>query len=214
MEVFFSIITSYPVAVYTFILLVVTIYWLIAILGMVDIDVLDLPDIDADFQVDSVGLEGLAGLFVKLGLHGIPITVLLSILTLFGWWIAYFLVWVLPFELTGFSSVVFGSVILFGSFVLAMPICRVVVKPLKPLFFKAMAKSTKSIIGQTAVLRTSRVDMKFGQAELNDAGAGLILNVRAEESDSLKINKGDRIVLLEYLENEHAYRVIPERDFY
>ena len=46
---------------------------------------------------------------------------------------------------------------------------------------------------------------------LEDGGAGLILKVRADEALGLK--RGDRVVLLEYLEAQHAYRVITEDEF-
>jgi hypothetical protein len=46
---------------------------------------------------------------------------------------------------------------------------------------------------------------------LEDGGAGLILRVRADEA--LGFKRGDRVVLLEYLAAEHAYRVITEEEF-
>ena len=50
MEAFFANIFSYPTVFFTVILLVLAVYWLFAILGMVDIDVLDL-DMDVDLKL-------------------------------------------------------------------------------------------------------------------------------------------------------------------
>ena len=67
------------------------------------------------------------------------------------------------------------------------------------------------MLGQTAVVRSGRVTLSHGEALLENGGAGLILRVRADEACGFK--RGDRVVLLEYLEAEHAYRVITEDEF-
>jgi len=104
-----------------------------------------------------------------------------------------------------------GLVVMIGALVLAVPIASTLCRPLRPLFLKAEATSTRSVIGQTAVVRSGRVTAGQGEAVLEDGGAGLILKVRADEALGLK--RGDRVVLLEYLEAQHAYRVITEDEF-
>jgi len=46
MDPFYQNISSFPTAIFTFLLAVVTLYWVVAVLGLVDIDVLDfdIPD--------------------------------------------------------------------------------------------------------------------------------------------------------------------------
>ena len=73
------------------------------------------------------------------------------------------------------------------------------------------AISSKSVLGQVAVVRSGRVTASHGEAVLEDGGAGLILRVRADEA--LGFKRGDRVVLLEYLAAEHAYRIITEEEF-
>jgi len=85
------------------------------------------------------------------------------------------------------------------------------VRPLRPLFLKLEATTSKSVLGQVAIVRSGRVTAAQGEATLEDGGAGLILRVRADEAHGFK--RGDRVVLLEYLEAEHAYRVITEDEF-
>lgn len=218
MEIFIILITSYPVVIYTFLLCLVVFYWLVACLGMVDIDILDFAssDIDADFEVGTqgeAGAEGLAGLLMKLGLNGVPVTVILSLLILLSWLISYFAAYfffhLLPLGLVRY---LIGTGVLIGAWMLALPTTALLIKPLKPLFKKLEGATPQSILGQAAVVRTSRVDDRFGEASFNDGGAGLILKIRSNTPNTLK--SGDRVVLLEYLEDQHAYRVIPERDFY
>ncbi|MNQ46815.1 hypothetical protein D3C85_606410 [compost metagenome] len=60
-------------------------------------------------------------------------------------------------------------------------------------------------------MRSGTVSPQFGEADLDDQGAGLILRVRADAAQGFK--RGDRVVLLQYLEAEHAYRVVSEDEF-
>ena len=60
-------------------------------------------------------------------------------------------------------------------------------------------------------MRTSRVDENFGEATLDDGGAGLILKVRSAENETFV--KGDCVVILERLNNDTIYRVISEKEF-
>ncbi len=67
------------------------------------------------------------------------------------------------------------------------------------------------MLGQTAVVRTSRVDNDFGEAVLEDGGAGLILKVRSAGED--RFTKGDRVVIFEKMGDDTVYRVISEAEF-
>ena len=79
-------------------------------------------------------------------------------------------------------------------------------------FFKEDERNhQKNIVGQVAIVRSSRVDTKFGEAILEDGGAGLLLKVRALEGE--KFTYKDRVVLLEYIPAQHAYTVISEAEF-
>lgn len=182
MEGFLQTALSFPTVLFSFLLILAIIYWGIVALGMVEIDVLDL---DAESVVDGAGqAEGLAALLAKLKLNGVPVTLVLTLLSFFAWFLCYFVqLW------------------------LAATLCR----PLRPLFRKLESTSSKSVLGQVAVVRSGRVTLQHGEALLEDGGAGLILKVRAEENKGFK--RGDRVVLLEYLEAEHAYRVVTEEEF-
>ena len=87
MTEYISVITGFPTVVFTVILGLVFLYWMLAIIGAVDIDVLD---IDVDIETDASSVGGLTGLLSTLGLSGPPITVILSILVVFSWLFSYF----------------------------------------------------------------------------------------------------------------------------
>jgi hypothetical protein len=92
-----------------------------------------------------------------------------------------------------------------------VPLTAVLCRPLRRLFRKLEAPLARSLLGQVATVRSGTVSPRFGEADLDDQGAGLILRIRAEESAGFR--RGDRVVLLEYLEGEHAYRVLGEDEF-
>ena len=104
-----------------------------------------------------------------------------------------------------------GLLVALAALALAVPPSALLCRPLRPLFLKLQATTSKSVLGQIAVVRSGRVTLQHGEAVLEDGGAGLILRVRADEARGFK--RGDRVVLLEYLEGEHAYRVITEDEF-
>jgi hypothetical protein len=217
MDPFYQNIASFPTVFFTFFLVVCLLYWLVAVLGFVDLDILDfdIPDVDGELGTNKTDLstpDMLAGLMLKLGLNGVPTTVIVSFMALFGWFICYFVVHfffgIIP---DGVLRYLAGLPVLLGSLYVSALITAQVIKPLRPLFKSATAHTKKEVLGQTAVVRTSRLDSGFGEVFLEDGGAGLIFKARATDNKVFK--KGDKVVLFEYLEEEHAYRVISEDEF-
>lgn len=210
MDPFYNNIFSFPTAVFTFLLCFCIVFWLISLLGVVDIDIfdLDLPDPDGDIGASGV----VAGLLMKLGLYGVPITVIVTLVSFFGWIISFLLVYLtfgfLPFD---WLSYVAGIPVLLISLYGACFITGKIIVRIRKFFPKAEQETVKTVLGQVATVRTTRVDKGFGEAYLDDGGAGLIVKVRATGEDIFE--KGDRVVLLEYMANTHTYRVISEEEF-
>lgn len=208
MDPFYRNIASFPTVVFTFGLAVSMLYWMIAVLGMIEIDVLDVPDTDG---MDS-DTGTAASLLTWLGLNGVPVTVAITLLSFFGWIICYFAVhFLMPFATGTLLRYGLGLVVLAGSLYASVVITSLAIRPLRTLFKKAQRHVEKHVLGQTAVVRTSRVTETFGEATLEDGGAGLILKVRASGATEMKT--GDRVVLLEYDKSTNTYRVIPEDEF-
>lgn len=209
MDPFYQNIASFPTLFFTLLLALTAVYWLVAVLGVIDIDVLDvdMPEGDADG-----GVHQLAGLLLKLGLNGVPLTIVISLLALFGWFICYFAVhFIFPFIPSGFLEYIAGLPILVGSLYGAVLITAQVIKPLKPLFANMNKNTVKNVLGQTAIVRSLRLDSGFGEVILADGGAGLIFKARTMNDETFK--KGDRVVLLQYLKDQYAYQVISETEF-
>ena len=209
MTEYISVITGFPTVVFTVILGLVFLYWMLAIIGAVDIDVLD---IDVDIETDASSVGGLTGLLSTLGLSGPPITVILSILVVFSWLFSYFSSSHLLTFFTGETlHYVMGVVLSMVCFSLSIPLTALVIKPLKGLFIVHGAKSKSHYIGSICKITTLEVTDRFGQAEIDDGEAGIIVSVRAGRSSDLK--KGDKAILISYDQNKGTYEVVPEAEF-
>ncbi len=222
MNPFYQNISSFPTVFFTFFLALTTLYWLVAVLGLISIDILDfdLPEVDGDVPgdldmgeaTDLTNANVLAGLMLRLGLNGVPVTIIISLIALFGWILSYYVVhFSFSFIPDGMLQYIAGVPVLFLSLYLAAMMTAFVIKPLRPLFKKAHQETEKYVLGQVAVVRTSRVDETFGEAVMADGGAGLILKIRSSSDSHFK--KGDKVVLFEYVKETNAYRVISEQEF-
>lgn len=216
MDPFYQNISSFPTAFFTFFLLIIVLYWIVAVLGLVDLDILDFDIPDADGALNSdTGLSNanvLAGVMLRFGLYGVPVTIILSFVALFGWFICYYIVhFLFAFIPQGFLSFLAGIPVLLVSLYVSVMITATIIKPLRPLFKKDSQDTLKRILGQSAIVRTSRVDNSFGEAVLKDGGAGLILKVRTIGETTFQ--KGDSVVLLEHDKVKNTYRVISEAEF-
>jgi hypothetical protein len=210
MEIFLQTVLSFPTVLFSFLLSLAFIYWIVVALGMVEVDLLD---IEVDSVLEGSGhADGLAGLLIKFKLNGLPVTVVLTLLFFFSWFISYFTeLFVLSQLPLGWLRYPLGVLVAGVALFLAAPISAFICSPLRPLFRKLEATTSTSVLGQTAVVRSGRVTLEHGEAVLENGGAGVILRVRADEKHAFK--RGDRVVLLEYLEAQHAYRVITEEEF-
>jgi hypothetical protein len=213
MDIFLQNIVTFPVVVFTFLLGIVLIYWILAFIGAADIEMLDVDldvdaDVDLELDIESGGHapEGLGGLLMNWGLSGIPITVVISILVTLSWLISYFVV-SLIFPLIPFQwlKTVIGIALLVISVGISIPITAVLVRPIKKFFVAHDAVKKSSLIGLECTIRTRKVTSDFGQAELEDGEAGMILDVRA--NDAYGIKKGDRVLLVEYNQSDESYLV-------
>lgn len=216
MNEFLLTIFSFPTVFFTFWLGLAVLYWLFACFGLVDIELLDVDVPDLDGQLHSHAehsfAETFSGILLRLGLNGVPVTIIVTFIALVGWFISYYLSY---FELVllGYNWVRFivGIPIIIFSMYLAILITAQLIKPLRQFFAKAEQHVEKKILGQVAIVRSSRVDADFGEVSFDDGGAGLILKARAFGEQQFV--SGDRVVLLEHIAEQHFYRVISEAEF-
>ena len=209
MDPFYQNITSFPTVFFTFFLLLVTLYWVVAVLGFVDINVLDIDIHDGDSSSPDV----LAGLLLRFGLQDVPVVIILSIMSMIGWVFSYYIVhFLFGFIPDGVIRFLVSLPVILMCIYMSALVTAVLIKPVRPFFKKTQQHAEKHILGQTVVVRTSKVDGSFGEGVLDDGGAGLILKIRDSANNNFK--SGDKVVLFDYLSEENAYRVISEKEFF
>jgi hypothetical protein len=186
MASFIDAATSYPTAVYTVLLGVVMVYWLLALVGVFDLNGdggIDL-DLHADGNVDDLG--ALAGFVVAFGLSGVPVSIALGLLVVVSWTLCCLAgMWVLPLVPTALLHVVAGTLLLAVSFAAALPVTAVALRPLRGLFKTHRAVSNASLVGQRCKVLSGRVTPGFGHAEVPRRGASLNIDVGAHEPNDL-----------------------------
>ena len=198
---------TFPTLVFSILLGVSAVYWLLAASGLDDGDAVD-GLLSGDSDSGEAGVA--AAMLAKLGLSGVPVMVVFTTFSFMGWLGTYFV------QLLGLGQVpeqmrtLAGFGALLAMFVVAVAATSIVLRPVS----RAMAKlrpAEVSLIGQAGVVITPTLASNYGQAAVDDGGAGLILQVRYDDPHPLQ--RGDRIVLIEYLEGQNAYRVVSEQQF-
>ncbi|MGE6475724.1 hypothetical protein [Psychrobacter sp. NPDC078631] len=215
-EAFFVFITKislYPTIVFTGLVMFVTLYWVVSLLGMADMDSVDIGETGSDAAVSDLSSTGFfTGLMLKFGLYGVPLVIILSLVSLIGWLLSYLYTSFLHQNFdSGVLYYVFGTGALIFVLVVSMWLTGMIISPIRKNIARIPKRNSANNVGKIAIVRTLSVTDKHGEAELNDGGAGLILKVRSDNSTSL-LKKGDRVMLVAYLEETNTYQVAPVED--
>ncbi|MCM8856517.1 MAG: hypothetical protein LC541_13900 [Candidatus Thiodiazotropha sp.] len=215
MDAFFDTISSYPTSVYTVILGIMLVFWLFAIVGMLDIDLIP-TDVDEGLFEPDVNFEGdipgFVGLLHTLGLTGVPFTLVISIIALIGFTLSYvistYLLIPLGSTLIRYAA---GTLVLVGGLAVAIPITAKLIKPMKPLFVKHFAPSNKDFIGYICTVSSSKVNTTFGIGIVETGGSPLQINIRADEQQAFK--KGMAVRIADYDQANDVFDVISEEEY-
>ncbi len=196
---------SFPTAVPGVLLFVSVVYWMLAATGLTEGD-------GAEGLLGGDAASGAAGMLARVGLDGVPLPVAVTVFSFSAWFGTYFLhllaLPLVPETIRGPA----GLVALLSMVLVATAATSLVLRPLRRALVKMQpATDTASLLGRTGVVVTPAPAGEPGRASVDDGGAGLVLQIRA--SDSHPLRRGDRIVLIEYLDGQNAYRVVPEQQF-
>ena len=203
MELFLSEAFSFPSVIFAFPLVILLLFWLMALAGFVDLEILD---IDADIETD--GSAGSTSWIQSLGLDGVPLTVALTLLDIYAFAFTYLARKYLAPLFDGLlTATAMGAVIAVLAIIIAIPLSAICIKPLRKLFHTHEAVGKNELIGTLCTVTTLKVTPTFGQAATDD---GMLLNVRANEPND--IEKGSRVALLEFVKHEDAFTVVSEAE--
>ncbi|MCP4701879.1 MAG: ubiquinone biosynthesis protein [Gammaproteobacteria bacterium] len=203
---FLSTILSFPALILSGLLGIVLLYWVLVILGALDIELLGGGDADGgDASGDE---EGFGALLAFLGLGGVPFTIAISLLVLCAWALAAICTHYLILPIAGTPwRLAAGLAGLLASLWLGAYVAALFIRPLRRVFVTQEVHARDRLEGKVCTITTLRVDENFGQGNYDDGGAGFILSVRARTPNNL--TKGVKAVILEYNTENDTYAVIP-----
>lgn len=198
MREFISVVFGFPTLVYSVLLAVVLVYWLLAIVGLVDFGESGI-DLEigqhADAHVDD--LSTIAGYVVAFGLSGVPFSIVVTLLVVIGWTLSTLAgIWVLAWVPTLPLQIAAGLVVLALCFALSIVIAARIVRPLRGAFVTQYGPRNADLVGQTCTITTGVVDERQGHAQVAQRGAALLIQVWAPAPNTLR--RGSPALIVEY----------------
>jgi hypothetical protein len=187
MSGFLAATVSFPAALFSFVLAVVVLYWLLVLVG-------------ADLDLDADAGDG--GMIATLGLGGVPLMIALSMWITLSWLIAMIGTIVLAaLAVDGVVGVLLRVALLVVALLGGLVGTRLVIVPIRRAIPAAVEPSRRDFVGRTCVIRTGSVSEAFGQAEItSDDGSSAIIQVRrpVEMNDGGPLRSGSEALIFDY----------------
>jgi len=199
---FLNLALTFPTAIFTALLLVVVLFWLITLLGFADIDMFEA---DIDIDADAAQTSSMPSWF-NMGFGGVPVTVSVSLIVMISWLVSIYAHKFFAYMLgDGVLFYVSGLIMVVICMVVSMPIAAIISKPLQRFFTSAETSSSADLLGLECIVVTGKVTPTFGQARVQIQGTEQLIQVRS--SDDEQFTSGDTAVLLEHLKEQHCYTI-------
>jgi len=173
-----------------------------------DGDVGDVADAFDGSDVDSPG--ALAAIMHALRLRSAPATVVLSLLVTFSWLVSVIAMQVVTRIWPALQGTLLSVSTLLIAPIVALPLTSIAVRPLASLFTPRHAMAKADLIGKTCVVRTGSVSDRFGEATLEDGGAGLVIRVRVDGDK--KLSRGEHALIVDFDRERETFLIEPMRD--
>ncbi|MFD6948780.1 hypothetical protein A6A08_15005 [Nocardiopsis sp. TSRI0078] len=201
MGLFLSTAFGFPTVLFTPLLIVVALYWVFAVVGATDSEVLDSVD-------DSGDAAGLSALMSRVGLGRVPVTVALSMLVCVAWFVS--MLGSIVTSLLGTTStpllIALGAVVLLIAVVAAWAVTSGLVMSVQRFLPKRRGDSKHELVGRTCTIRIGEASEGFGQAEITTAGgAAISIPVRTTGGEVLPV--GSTALIFEHSSEDDVFLV-------
>ena len=166
-----------------------------------------LGDVDG-----GVAHGGNAGIVGALKLRSAPATVVLSGILLFSWIFTMLGMRAVEAALPepGLALTLSKVALLVVAPLLSLFPTSLAVRPLARVFTPVKATTHDALVGKLCTIRTGTVTDRFGEALLEDGGAGVVVRVRVESGE--KLARGDQAVIVGYDADKQEFTVAPMED--
>lgn len=177
---FLLIAFNFPTVLFTILLMVSVIYWAVAMFGF--------------FEEGVDNAMELSGLLATLGLHGVPLPITITLLSLFSWLSSYGLQWVansLGVSQRWWSWLAVGVLVI--SVLVGYLVAVLVARWFRPLFSALNRPPLEhSLEGLNGVVVGLAQDNRRGRARVSHAGVDLTVKVRA----AAPLHHGMKVLLI------------------
>ncbi len=185
-------------------LLLLSVYWSLAILAGMDLQILDF-DLDLDGHPDLQEVVGVGVVLLRfLHLGRVPLVIWLSVFSLLWWAVSVAFDRWLDDPLLRESWWVAGQYALRNA-ALALVGTKVLTYPLRGKFDVSPPHPAEQMLGKTCRVVSSVVNEQFGQAEYATEGAPLRLHVRTQDGPPL--SQGDAATIVGFDPAKQIYFV-------
>ncbi|SEL84815.1 hypothetical protein [Halomonas daqiaonensis] len=202
METVSQIALSFPVVVFSVLLALAALYWLLVTLRLAPVEC---------FERDSLKGDHLASTLVALGFAGVPASFALTVLLVLAGAITLAVeLAVLRWLPLGLFRIPIGVVVLWGAFALASPLAAALCHALHRWFHRHAPQQRRCLLGE-------RVDVK-AQADADGFATAVLVDdpacqVTLHGKPGNLPEAGERRVLVKYVSEEDAYRSVVEADY-
>ncbi|MEE1928238.1 DUF1449 domain-containing protein [Streptomyces sp. TRM 70351] len=194
---------AFPAVLFGFALVVVAVYWCAVLLGGAVIPGAEAPHGGEGVGSGGSGAHGAGTGLAAFGLGGVPVTVVLSLLTAIAWFVS-----------------LAGTALFAGALprLLTLPCAlaaawwgtRLLLRPLRRLTPAEEDIARSDFTGRVCTIRTGRVGPGFGQAEVAASdGSTALVQVRAAGTDAARLMAGSTALLYHYDAEGEFFHVAP-----
>ncbi|UZR95280.1 OB-fold-containig protein [Chondrinema litorale] len=196
---------------YTFLMILVSFYWLGTFVGVLDLSSFDVDvDLDADIDMDAdvdtdadVSAEGgsaVNNLLYFFNIGEIPIMILISFFALFLWVGSVLSNYYLANSSWGVAAILFIPLI-----IVSLLLTKVACMPFVQMFKHINKPDDVKVVGKVCTLRSTADGENMGLAEVKLDG--IAQTVYVVTHDGTPLNKGDQALVLMRKEDKNCYVV-------
>ncbi|MBT2773233.1 hypothetical protein J7J47_13480 [Halomonas sp. ISL-60] len=194
--------TQFPGIVFTLLLGLLALYWLLVIIRLAPLEL---------FERDSLKEDHLASTLVSLGFAGVPATLALTVILTIGAVLTLAIeLLVLRWLPLGLIRIPVGVLVLWVSLVVASPVAAMLCQALHRGLHRYRPFTRRCLLGQTVIVteRQGAGEQAFAVIDNEPNSTVKLLSKR----DALPV-QGERRVLVKYLPEEGAYRSVSEQAY-
>jgi hypothetical protein len=171
-----------------------------------DLDAGAHGDVDTDVHTHVGGSTLLVSVLRFCNVGDVPIMVLVSALVTSMWAVSILSTYYFNPDLSWLRAALW----LIPNLIVSLFVTKFLIWPARYVFRQGNLgiEAPTQIVGKTCIITTSAVTDRFGQAQIEQEGAPITLNVRCREG-SKPLKRGDEALVLDLVEEKGTYIVVP-----